>query len=442
MQYPYLFVFAMLFIAASALAAEPDIAAPQDATLSPAAAPEAASEARSAPAAPTTTPAPAIEAEPPPAVSRAELDALSAGLAADQAAAKPLEADSAPAVGGSVGNSNPDIALILDAALAWFDGEPDQLGAHDPSESGFNLQQLEMNISSNVDPYFRLEANLVFSEFGVEVEEAYATTLALPANLQIRGGQFLTRFGRLNASHPHSWNFVDQPLVNGKFFGGEGSRGLGTELSWLSPLPWYAEVVSSAHMARGACCARSFFGGDDLGVETPADLLYTTALKQFFPITRSLSVLWGLSGQFGPNASGNGNRSEIYGTDLYIHYRPTNSAERSTLTVQAEAMYRTRQLPGDRLEDIGGYAQAVWKINPTWEVGARHGYVAGLENDPLDPEWTADRNRSSAQVTYYPSHFSRLRLQGNRDDRGDGEVVWGGFLAAEWLIGAHGAHKF
>ena len=55
-----------------------------------------------------------------------------------------------------------------------------------------------------VDPYFRFDSNLVFSQFGVEIEEAYATTLDLPANLQVRAGQFLTRFGRINATHPHA----------------------------------------------------------------------------------------------------------------------------------------------------------------------------------------------------------------------------------------------
>ncbi len=368
-------------------------------------------------------------------VDQAVLDALSAGLAAD------LGPATAPQTGGPAGNSNPDISLILDVAGAWFDGEPSQLGAHDPQSTGFNLQQLEMHIASNVDPFFRLEANLVFSEFGVEVEETYGTTLALPADLQMRGGLFLTRFGRINPTHPHAWRFVDQPLVNGKFFGGEGSRGLGAELSWLAPLPWFVEWVGSATMANGACCARSFYGADDPGVETPADLLYTAALKQFFALDDAWSLSWGLSGQFGPNASGNGNRSEIYGTDLYLHYRPANSPDREALSLQLEAMYRTRQVPSDRLADYGGYAQLVWTIDPRWEVGARYGYVSGLSDDPLDPGWVEDRHRASGQITVYPSHFSRVRLQANRDDRGDA-VTWAGFLALELLIGAHGAHTF
>ena len=149
-----------------------------------------------------------------------------------------------PATGGS--SFELDLAFILDVAGAWFSDEPLQTGAHDPSDTGFHLQQLEMSIGANVDHLFDLRANLVFSAFGVEVEEAYGRTLALPGGLQARMGQFLTRMGRLNATHPHAWSFVDQPLVNGTFLGSEGSRGLGAEVSWLAPTPWYVELLASA----------------------------------------------------------------------------------------------------------------------------------------------------------------------------------------------------
>lgn len=368
-----------------------------------------------------------------------ERRALAAALAADAATV------AAPAQGlAATMGSTLDLALILDVAGAWFsDDEPLQTGGHDPSRTGFNFQQLELAAAANVDPYFRFDANIVFAEFGVEVEEAYATTLALPVGLQARAGQFLTRFGRLNPTHPHAWRFVDQPLANGKFFGSEGARGLGAELSWLTPLPWFAEVVGSVQNADGECCARSYFGGDDLGVEGPGDLLYTTALRQFFALTGDWSLAWGLTGQFGPNATGPDNRTEIYGTDLYLRYRPVNSPDRAALSLTVEAMYRTRQVPDDRLEDVGGYAQLVWDIDAHWELGARYEYVSGVEDDPLDPEWDDDRQRVSLQGTWHPSHFSRIRLQTSfdrpawRDD-----PIYATFLALEVLVGAHGAHGY
>lgn len=343
-----------------------------------------------------------------------------------------------------VQNLVPDISLILDVAPAWFSqDESFQLGAHDPSRTGFNLQQLEMAIESNVDPFFRFNSNLVFAQFGVEVEEAYATTLALPWNLQARAGQFLTRMGRINPTHPHSWHFVDQPLVNGKFFGAEGSRGLGLEASVLLPLPWFTTVFLSATDAAGECCARSFYGGDDRGVDDLGDVLVTSRVEQFYPIDADWGLVWGLGAQAGPNPTGFGNRSYIWATDLYLRYRPVENQDRAFVTLTLEAMLREREVPADLLRDVGGYAQLVWRIDQRWETGVRWELVSGTEDDYLDPQWTGSVSRASAQLTFYPSHFSRLRLQAARTDADFREApVWAGFFALEVVAGAHGAHGF
>ncbi|MBO9538996.1 zinc-regulated TonB-dependent outer membrane receptor [bacterium] len=362
------------------------------------------------------------------------LDALTHDAPAPQAA--PIRPQGAQSM-------NPDLSFILDGSLAGFSRTPDQRGGHDPSKNGFNLQQLELSVRSVVDPFWRFDGNLVFSQYGVEVEEAYATTTALPHDLQLRAGQFLTRFGRLNPTHPHAWEFVDQPLVLGKFFGGEGNRGLGTELSWLSPLPWYLEVVGSATEAGGASTARSFFGGQDLGVQGPLDLQYTGAIKQFFPLSDAWSLSWGLSGATGPNSSGRSNRSDIYGTDLYLKYRPATSGDPTVIGLTCEALARRRQVPGAVLGDMGGYASAFWKFDPSWAVAARYESVTGTANDPLDPEWTGGRQRASANLTYWPSEFTRIRLQGSADvRRWVSEPTYAAMLAFETVIGAHGAHAF
>lgn len=392
--------------------------------------------------------APAAALAEEPEISEEERRAIEESLRTDEEAqaSQPSAAPQvsrAPAAGaGSV--SGLDLSLVLDVAGAIFSERDSlQMGGHDPSETGFNLQQLELAIGSNIDPYLRFDANLVFSLFGVEIEEAVATTLALPWSLQARAGQFLTRFGRINTMHPHAWSFADQPLVSGKLFGSEGSRGLGAELSWLSPLPWYAELMLSAGDAAGECCARSFFGAEDLGVRAVDDLLYTAALKQCFPFGADWSLAWGLSGQFGPNATGNANRTAIYGTDLYLRYRPVGSTSRTAVSLTVEAMLRSRQVPDDVLQDGGGYAQLVWNIDPRWEAGVRWELVTGVADDPLDPDWTEQRTRTSAQVTFYPSHFSRLRLQGSLDrPEWLDEPIWAAFLALEIIAGAHGAHAF
>ncbi len=346
---------------------------------------------------------------------------------------------------------NPAMSFIADIALAAFSAdEPMQSGAHDPAVNGFNLQQLELAVSKPVDPYFRFDANLVFSLHGVEIEEVYATTQALPGRFQIRAGQFLTRFGRVNATHPHSWLFVDQAFPIGRVFGGEGNRGLGVEASWLAPLPWALELAVSETMAGGEATARSFYGPEDLGVASPLHLQTTAVIEQFFPISDDWSLLWGLSWASGPNASGRDNRSEVYGTDLYLKWRPISSGSHHIVSIEGELLHRRRQVPEDVLADWSSFEQLFWRFSKRWGVAARHEWGApafdmagAIAEDPLDPQWTADRHRLGANLTVWPTEFSRLRLQGARDVAGWlDEPHWSAFLAFEVSVGAHGAHKF
>src|SRR5690606_15804616 len=91
--------------------------------------------------------------------------------------------------------------------------------------------------------YLRADVFLAISLDGLEVEEAYVTTLGLPANLQLRGGQLYAPFGRFNQLHfLEATPFADMPLVNRRFFGGEQLRGVGVEASVLLPLPFYVEL--------------------------------------------------------------------------------------------------------------------------------------------------------------------------------------------------------
>jgi hypothetical protein len=420
---------------------------PPDATSSPA--PDAA------PDTPSSPPADAPPEDAPPPLSAEELKKLQESLGADSAEASKQQQPAgvpdlskvnvAAVLPQALQSMNPDISVVMDGAAAAFSvDQPLQRGGHDPNKNGFFLQQVEMSIGASVDPFFRFDSNIVFTATGVEVEEAYATTLALPGNLQLRAGQFLTRFGRINATHPHSWHFIDQNLVVGTMWGGEGNRNPGAEASWLAPLPWFLEVVASLNTGEGECCMRSYLGGEDIGIKSPLDLVATAAVKQFFPLGDDLSLMWGVSGQTGPNPTGNGNRTDILGTDAYLRYRPVAAAGRWSLNLEAEAVYRARQVPFGVLRDGGGYATFIWQIDPNWETGLRYDVLTGVSGDPLDPEATTWRHRETAQVTYYPSHFSRLRVQASLDEptySPDPPIV-AVMASLEVVVGAHGAHAY
>lgn len=375
----------------------------------------------------------------------------------DEALLRELEAELAEAPPPVVRTPTPgaglpylDLAFIADVALAAFTtDDPLQTGAHDPQVNGFNLQQLELSLGASVDPYFRLDGNIVFGEFGVEIEEIYATTLALPARTQLRVGQFLTRFGRANPTHPHTWAFVDQPFLVGRVLGAEGNRGVGVEGSVLLPLPWSVEIFASETMAGGEATARSFYGANDLGVDGPLDLQTTVGIEQFWALSPEWSLLWGLSWAGGPNPTGRQNRTELYGTDLFLKFRPLGPAP-TELSLQGELVHRRYQVPGDVLTDLTAYAWATWRFHRRWSLGARYELGTPTRNTdglvvphPVDPTWLDDRHRVAANLTFWPTEFSRLRLQAQHDrPEWRDEGYFAAFLAFEFSVGAHGAHPF
>ena len=60
----------------------------------------------------------------------------------------------------------------------------------------------------------------------------------------------------------------------------------------------------------------------------------------------------------------------------------------------------------------------------------------------MDDPNRSDRFRTSPDLTFYPTEFSKLRLQYNYDHGqllGDDSSVW---VQVEFLLGDHAAHKF
>ena len=356
---------------------------------------------------------------------------------------------------------NPSMSIILDAAGAAFGAarpsrpgspladKPLQTGGHDPTSNGFTLRQVELSFAANVDPFLRFDSNLVIKDT-LEVEEAYATTLDLPWSLQARMGEFLSKFGRQNEQHPHAWWFVSQPLVYGQFMGEDDFRGLGAEVSWLSPLPWPVTFILEAQDAQGACCARTYSPADAPAViNSPADLVYTGVIEQFFPVTDDLSVLWGLNAMTGstPYVAA-GARGEIFGTDLLVRYKPVNAPSRWFVELQTEGLVRTRHdgvVPfSSALDDEGLYAQLVFHPNPEYGGGVRYDWVSNdpLHDDPASAGLGANTQRASVVAEYSPTHFSRIQVELNGGTRGQGDILWGAMINLEVAVGAHGAHAY
>jgi hypothetical protein len=374
-----------------------------------------------------------------PAIAHAQTDDADIAKAlADDAAAQKAAQPAAAAVDTSVGpapaqSMNPDLSFIADFAVASFSQQALEDGDHDPHEDGFALQALELAASKAVDPYFKFNANINFSNDGVEIEEAYATTLDLPWNLQARAGKFLTQFGRINPTHPHAWDFADAPFAITRAFGGEGNRGVGVELSYLTPLPWYVELIGSATDPRSG----SFLPEDD-HIDHVWTAQTTLAAKQFFELGPNWSLLWGLSYAEGPHG-GDALRTHVAGTDLYLKYRPITFGSDTIVSLQSEWIYRRVEEASGSIADVSGYAQLFWRFAKRWGTGLRYEYGS---HDPDDPDWMADRHRGAVALTFWPTEFSRLRAQVQADDPRWLTPSYEAFVTLELSVGVHGAHKF
>ncbi len=353
-----------------------------------------------------------------------------------------------------------------------------QPGGHDPQRRGFNVQGVELTLSGIVDPYFRAQTNIVFHSGGhshhgeggsnVELEEAFLETLALPANLQLRGGLFLTEFGRHNTQHIHAWSFVDQPLINSRMFGGDGLRNPGARISWLAPTPFFSELFFTVQDSTGETAYsfrnpdgfrdHTFFRGNPIeehdaeeigGID---DLLYTVRYAASTDFGEGHTLLGGISSAFGPNSpteDSAAGRTEIYGADLYWHWSPADQvAGYPFVAWQTEAMLRRFEMrnPSETFEDYGFYTQLSYGFTRGWVAGLRYDWIRGAMKDAETEAGESlelpNRWRLSPNLTFHPSEFSRIRLQYNYDERDGDETDHTVWLQVQFSIGPHGAHTF
>jgi hypothetical protein len=377
----------------------------------------------------------------------------------------------------TIGNDKAYMNISLDSmfALAYSSAanlNDIEVGDHDPQQRGFNARNTELAFDGAVDPYFQGFANIVFlldndNQTEVELEEAFLQTTSLPYNLQLKAGQFFADFGRLNPTHPHTWDFADTPLVNGLFLGPDGLRGVGAQASWTVPLPWYSQLVFASQNGRGET-GFSFRNPGDNGmffdrVTTDRearglqDFVWIPRFENSFNLSDTQTVLAGVSGAFGSNETGANSRTQIYGADVLYKWKSSHAeAGFPFVKWQSEFMYRRFQAGhgaddsfpvAETFHDWGLYSQVLWGFKKGWTAGIRGDYVHmqdSMFTDDLDRQ---SRWRLSANLTWYPTEFSKIRLQYNQDFLQENfflsaREVESVFLQWEFILGSHGAHKF
>jgi hypothetical protein len=408
----------------------------------------AAAHAQSADSAPPAeAPPPVDEAAP---YARIAVDPELATAAARDAAAASVAptATAAAAPATPMASLNPDISFIMNTAFGWF-SRHDHLrqGGHAVDENGFTGQALELAASSAVDPYFRFD--FYFQVQHLHLEEAFLTTLALPAGLQARAGYFNVAFGRQNPRHLHAWQFVNPTLSHTRFMSAEHFSGTGAELSMLLPLPWYALLLAEVITPSTDAGFRSVtFGTIDKngngrtdGIE---DFVYVGRLENFFELSADLSLLLGAGAVVGQSPYVPDNRAALYGGDVYLKWRPSSRGGNLSVALTLEGILRDTQVPGDTVRDVGGYAQLEVQPSLRWLMALRGDVtdlVRGQVPDPI--RFPGRQARGSLALTFLPTHFSKVRLQADLShSEGVGSKVAAVFLQTEISAGSHGAHSY
>jgi hypothetical protein len=313
----------------------------------------------------------------------------------------------------------PDVSAIASASAGW----------DDTSETAeFTFDELELALQAVVDPYARGDIFVAFSEEGVEIEEAFLTTLGLPVGLQLRAGQLFAPFGRLNQQHPHVWEFASQPLAQ-RLLAEESLGGPGVGLSWLAPLPWFVEL----HVAAQDTAP---FEEDDRLLTGIARLLQYFSLGDATTVGVGLSAARRNEGRTSYGApTPRSQFRDLGGADVTLRFRPP--ASRSYLSLAGEVYAR-------RFVGLAGVSEdfdTAWWAQAFGRAGRFFGGGVRYERAPSESV-DGDDERVSGLLGWFPSEFQRIRLEVYYDSFADREDAVSALVNLEFGIGAHGAHPF
>ncbi|OGR86961.1 MAG: hypothetical protein A3J74_00785, partial [Elusimicrobia bacterium RIFCSPHIGHO2_02_FULL_57_9] len=303
-----------------------------------------------------------------------------------------------------------------------------------------DLKEAELGLQSIVDPYARADFFISVNREGVDLEEGTLTWFHLPQDLALKVGKFRADFGKFNRTHPPETAFADRPLVHERFFGAEGLSGAGADLSWQAPNPWVLVTLDGEVINTPTAGESPAFDGAGRG-----NLLYVGHAGAYYDLTDAVnatlggSYAYGAAGQEFNDVTGSSRSlaSQLGGIDLTFRWKnPRRSIYRSAFW-QTEVVWGRRDAPaGSTAGSVGMFSHIEYQFARRWRFGARYDYT----------QLPADRSRHEqaglAYLTFTPSEFSLISLQGRQARRFDGAKETLGILKITFNIGAHGAHPF
>ncbi len=295
--------------------------------------------------------------------------------------------------------------------------------------NGFQLQELELRFTSNIDAFLRGDITLAIEsedgEFIIEPEEAFVETLFIPS-FTLKAGKFFANFGRHNSLHAHSFPFIDAPITNTYILGDEGLNEVGLSVSYLVPTPWYFEIIGQGLSASND----TLFGSP-----TNDDLAAVLFVKNLWELSDTSTLEFDLGYSNGKNSLDG--TTHLYNSSLTYKWRPLEKSTSRSFSWTTEFLLSDREnSPTDkRVGGISSWAQL--QLKKQWLLQARAEHL-GLPK-PDD----GDINKYSALIGFVPSEFSMLRFQYDYiDDASQTKEEHRLSLQLNISMGSHPAHEY
>jgi hypothetical protein len=318
---------------------------------------------------------------------------------------------------------NPDISVIGDF-----------LGAvgRDPNRDvpALEMHETEVGFQAIVDPYARADFFLTFGAEGVDLEEGYLTFTGLPGGFVGKVGKMRSEFGIVNTLHNHVLPWIDRPLVTEHLVGGEdGINDAGLSVSRILPAPKDIFLEATAQVFRGD-------SGDVFHSTRHGDVLTVGHLRAYRDLTESTNLDLGASWARGHNDVGTGFRTQLFGANATLRWKPLRRAVYHSFLLRSELFWSQREELDSTQRAFGFYTAADYRLTRRWTVGGRYD-----RSDRADMASLTDSGFSPV-VTYWPSEFSQIRGQYRFTRYADGRSGNDFFMQFLFVLGAHGAHPF
>jgi hypothetical protein len=294
-----------------------------------------------------------------------------------------------------------------------------------------------------VDPFTLGKVFLEVQE-GLEIDEAYLQYNRL-GGWTLKVGRFRPQLGVLNRWHEHAQPQVDTPRVLTWLFEDGRLSQLGIGLSRLVG-PWWADVNEIDIALLNGADEISLAGED---FDRPA---FTLHLKNYYDLSPSTYLEWGIGGLWGWNEAEGNFTTRVLTFDASYNWTPLGRSKYREFTARGELFWvqrrqrrliaaydeanggvRPSHLPmrEEVVHSVGLYAYIESKVNRQWTWGLRYDYVQ-LPDRKQDREWGL-----SPVLTFWQSEWVRWRLQFSHYERNfapDENVV---FLQVDFGAGPH-----